>query len=159
LRKLIEEVALLSAPDAERHNVELVRELPSEPIVVRIDDDLVKQAILNVVLNGVQAMSEGGALRLGAHRDDRGGAVIDIADNGPGIPPEIREKVFDLYFSTKKTGSGIGLAMTFRVMQLHNGSVDFDTGSSGTTFHLRFPVAVEARETTSELATGTKASV
>ncbi|HKD92368.1 MAG TPA: ATP-binding protein [Terriglobales bacterium] len=159
LRRLIEDVASLSAPAAERHNVELVREPPSEPILVKIDDDLVKQAILNVVLNGVQAMSEGGVLRLRAHRDDRGGVVVDIADNGPGIPPEIREKVFDLYFSTKKTGSGIGLAMTFRVMQLHNGSVDFDTDSSGTTFHLRFPVAVEPREIMNELATGTKASV
>src|SRR5215469_1682888 len=159
LRRLIEDVATLSAPDAERHNVELVREPPSEPIVVRVDDDLVKQAILNVVLNGVQAMPAGGMLRLHAHRDDRGGAVVDIADNGPGIPPEVREKVFDLYFSTKKTGSGIGLAMTFRVMQLHNGSVDFDTGSSGTTFHLRFPVAGDSREIMNELTTGTKASV
>jgi signal transduction histidine kinase len=70
----------------------------------------------------------------------------------------VREKVFDLYFSTKKTGSGIGLAMTFRVMQLHNGSVDFDTGPGGTTFHLRFPV-VEAREARPEIAAGTQASV
>ena len=158
LRRVIDEVILLSSPDAERHNVKLLRELPDAALIAKIDADLVKQALLNVVLNGVQAMSDGGTLRLSARRDDRSGAVIDIADDGPGIPPELREKVFDLYFSTKKTGSGIGLAMAFRVMQLHNGSVDFDTGSTGTTFHLRFPL-VEAREAATELATGSKASV
>ena len=158
LRRVVDDVILLSSPDAERHNVKLLREIPPAPLIAKIDVDLVKQAILNVVLNGMQAMAAGGTLRVTAHRDDRAGAVIDIADSGPGIPAEIREKVFDLYFSTKKTGSGIGLAMTFRVMQLHNGSVDFDTGAGGTTFHLRFPVA-EAREGAAELATGSRTSV
>jgi signal transduction histidine kinase len=138
LRRVVDDVILLSAPDAERHSVELVRQLPAEPLVAKIDGDLVKQALLNVVLNGVQAMPEGGRLIIGARQDERG-VQLDISDAGHGIPPEIRDKIFDLYFTTKKSGSGIGLPMTFRVMQLHNGSVDFDTGPQGTTFHLRFP--------------------
>ena len=152
LRRVIDDVVLLSSPDAERHSVELVRQLPPEPLLVKIDADLVKQAVLNVVLNGVQAMPEGGRLTISARRDERG-VQLDISDAGHGIPPEIRDKIFDLYFTTKKAGSGIGLAMTFRVMQLHNGDVDFDTGAQGTTFHLRFPAQqITGREPQAEMA-------
>jgi signal transduction histidine kinase len=139
----VEDVIVLSAPECELHNVEIARELPAEALPAKIDADLVKQAVLNVVLNAVQAMSEGGKLTLAAHNGDRG-IEVQVRDTGPGIPPEIRDKIFDLYFTTKKSGSGIGLAMTFRVMQLHNGSVDFSSGPHGTTFFLRFPPLAEA---------------
>ena len=111
---------------------------------MRIDSDLIKQALLNVVLNGVQAMPNGGELKVFAGRD--GDAIeIRIQDQGQGVPPDIRDKIFNLYFTTKKGGSGIGLAMTYRVMQLHNGSIDFESrNGSGTTFYLRLPVAGNA---------------
>jgi signal transduction histidine kinase len=140
LRRLVDDVITLSAPDASRHSVELVRQLPPESLLLKIDADLVKQALLNVVLNGVQAMPEGGKLTIsGRHMESW--IQLDISDTGHGIPPQIRDKIFDLYFTTKETGSGIGLAMTFRVLQLHNGSIDFTTGDGGTTFHLRFPAS------------------
>ena len=65
--------------------------------------------------------------------EDRKMAVLRIADEGTGIPPEIREKIFDLYFTTKSGGSGIGLAMTYRILQLHHGSVDVQ--SKGRPWH------------------------
>ena len=99
-----------------------------------------KQAILNVVLNGIQAMKQGGTLSLRA-RLDGDVVVTEITDEGGGIPPEIQEKIFELYFTTKKGGSGIGLAQTYQIMQWHYGSVDFDTSQRGTTFCLRLPVA------------------
>jgi signal transduction histidine kinase len=143
LRRLVEEVGVLAAPDAERQGVRIVRELPRQPLRVKVDSDLVKQALLNVVLNGVQAMPQGGALTVGATRVGAG-AEIYICDQGPGIPLDVRDKIFNLYFTTKPAGSGIGLAMTYRVMQLHNGSVEFDSyPRQGTVFRLRFP-AVEA---------------
>jgi signal transduction histidine kinase len=139
LRRLVDDVALLASPDAERHGARVERQLPADPLVLKIDADLVKQAVLNVVLNGLQAMPEGGALTISASRNSRG-IELAIHDQGGGIPPEIREKIFDLYFTTKKSGSGIGLAMTFRVMQLHNGSVEFASEpGTGTTFRLFFP--------------------
>ena len=120
----------------------MVTQLGNEPLPVLIDYDLVKQALDNVVLNGVQAMTEGGTLRITARRDDKA-AAVEVRDAGPGIPPEIRDKVFNLYFTTKKTGSGIGLAMTYRVLQMHHGSLDFDTElGRGTTFRLCLPLAV-----------------
>ncbi len=141
LRRTLEDVALLAIP-TQLNRIKLERQISSDPLMVRIDADLIKQAVLNVVLNGIQAMPKVATLTLAAHRD--GGTVsIDVRDQGPGtFPPAVREKIFNLYFTTKKGGSGIGLAMTYRVMQLHNGSIDFESrNGSGTTFNLRLPLA------------------
>jgi PAS domain S-box-containing protein len=155
LRKLIDDVAMLAGPEAEQRNVTIKREVPIEPVTVNVDSDLVKQALLNVVLNGVQAMPDGGTLTLAAVRYDDS-AEVAVRDQGGGIPPEIRDKIFNLYFTTKQKGSGIGLAMTYRVMQLHNGSIEFDTVEhQGTTFHLRFPLAVTRESATREVTART----
>jgi PAS domain S-box-containing protein len=140
LRKLVEDVSVLASPDAARQNVR-IENLPStELLPVRIDSDLVKQALLNVVLNGVQAMADGGVLTIRS-QSDNGSAIVEVRDQGPGIPAEIRDKIFNLYFTTKKAGSGIGLAMTYRVMQLHNGALEFDSISGeGTSFRLQLPL-------------------
>jgi signal transduction histidine kinase len=85
-------------------------------------------------------MPEGGTLRMTAKRD-ADGALIMVRDQGAGIPENIRDKIFNLYFTTKSGGSGIGLAMAYRVVQLHHGSVEFTSIiDHGTTFHLRFPL-------------------
>ena len=141
LRIVLDEVSLLASPDAEQHGVKLVRELPAESAPVKIDVDFVKQAILNVVLNGVQAMPNGGTLTIAARKDEET-VVTEIRDEGGGISPEIQDKIFELYFTTKKTGSGIGLAQTYQIMQWHYGSVDFESVQGrGTTFRLRLPLA------------------
>jgi PAS domain S-box-containing protein len=154
LRLVLDEVSLLAAPDAEQHGVKLQRELPAEPVPVKIDVDFIKQAILNVVLNGVQAMPNGGTLSITASREDDM-VVTEIRDQGAGIPPEVQDKIFELYFTTKKTGSGIGLAQTYQVMQWHYGSVDFESADGkGTTFRLRLPLAA-TRATSLEEVTAT----
>ena len=144
LRLVLDEVSLLAAPDAEQHGVKLVRELPADPIPVKVDVDFAKQAILNVVLNGVQAMPAGGTLTIKAYKDEDT-VVTEIRDQGAGIPAEVQEKIFELYFTTKPSGTGIGLAQTYQIMQWHYGSVDFESAEGkGTTFRLRWPLA-EAR--------------
>jgi signal transduction histidine kinase len=141
LRRLLEDVALLAAPDAEQHGVNLVRSLPGEPLYVKVDLDFMKQAILNIVINGVQAMAQGGQLTIGARREE-GMVLTEIRDTGGGIPKEVQEKIFELYFTTKKDGSGIGLAQTYQILQWHYGTVDFETvEGEGTTFRLRIPLA------------------
>jgi PAS domain S-box-containing protein len=141
LRLVLDEVSLLAAPDAEQHGVKLVRELPAEPVPVKVDIDFAKQAILNVVLNGVQAMPGGGILTISAFKDEDT-VVTEIRDQGVGIPSEVQEKIFELYFTTKKSGTGIGLASTYQIMQWHYGSVDFESAEGkGTTFRLRWPLA------------------
>jgi PAS domain S-box-containing protein len=141
LRKLLENVSVLATPDAARYNVRIVQELPDDALMVRVDSDLMKQAILNLVLNGVQSMPGGGTLTLRARRDDEM-ILAEVMDQGGGIPPEAQEKIFELYFTTKgdNGGSGIGLAQTYQIMQWHYGTVEFDTiVGAGTTFRLRLP--------------------
>jgi PAS domain S-box-containing protein len=151
LRSVLEEVALLAAPDAEQHGVNLVRELPPDPIPVKIDADFIKQAILNVVLNGVQSMPDGGNLAVTAHRNEDA-VIIEVRDQGTGIPAAVQDKIFELYFTTKQTGSGIGLAQTYQIMMWHYGSVDFESEEGkGTTFRLRLPLA-ESRSSSMEEA-------
>src|SRR5256885_13959072 len=85
-------------------------------------------------------MQRGGTLSVSARRDDEI-VTTEIQDQGGGIPAEIQEKIFELYFTTKKGGSGIGLAQTYQIMQWHYGSVDFEsTEGQGTTFRLRLPL-------------------
>jgi len=141
LRLILEEVSLLAGPDAEQRGVKLLRELPAEPVPVKVDLDFAKQAILNVVLNGVQAMPSGGTLTIAARKNEDT-VVTEIRDQGAGIPAEVQEKIFELYFTTKKSGTGIGLAQTYQIMQWHYGSVDFESAEGkGTTFRLRWPLA------------------
>ena len=151
LRLVLDEVSLLAAPDAAQHGVKLVRDLPPEPIPVKVDVDLIKQAMLNVVLNGVQAMPQGGVLTISTHRDEET-VVTEIRDQGTGIPAAVQDKIFELYFTTKKAGSGIGLAQTYQIMQWHYGSVDFESAEGkGTTFRLRLPLS-DSRPPTDEIA-------
>jgi signal transduction histidine kinase len=166
LREILESVSVLAAPDAARHRVRVVLELPKraatneegskedDALMVRVDSDLMKQAILNLVLNGVQAMTAGGTLTLKARRDDEM-ILAEVQDQGCGIPPEAQEKIFELYFTTKgdKGGSGIGLAQTYQIMQWHYGSVEFDSiVGAGTTFRLRLPAVVAKPDRQAEMA-------
>ncbi|HEV2687665.1 MAG TPA: ATP-binding protein, partial [Bryobacteraceae bacterium] len=139
MRKILEEVAVLAAPEAARQGIHVVQDLQPEPLMVRVDPDLIKQAILNLVLNGVQAMTQEGTLTIVARREDEN-VLLEVRDQGAGIPPDVQEKIFELYFTTKKGGSGIGLAQTYQIMQWHYGSVEFDSiVGAGTTFRLRLP--------------------
>src|ERR1700733_7930343 len=139
LRDLLEDVAGLAAPDAEQHGVTIERFAPGGPLLVNADVDLMKQALLNVVLNGVQAMADGGRLTISAHRSDDI-VVVEVLDRGAGIPTDVQDKIFELYFTTKKEGSGIGLAQIYQILQWHNGSVEFEsTEGEGTVFRFCLP--------------------
>ena len=141
LRRLLDEVAQLAAPDAEQHGVTIKRHLPELPLPVKVDVDLMKQAFLNVVINGVQAMPQGGLLTISAGREN-GVIVAEVQDQGAGIPKEMHDKVFELYFTTKKEGSGIGLAQTYQILQWHYGTVDFESAEkTGTIFRFQIPAA------------------
>ena len=143
--QVLDDVAILAAPDAEQHGVRVVREFPSQPLLVRVDVDLMKQAILNLVINGVQAMTKGGALTLAAQRKDDA-VVAEIRDQGAGIPPETPGKSFRALLHNEKRGTGIGLAQTSQILDWHYGSVDFEsTVGVGTTFRLRVPAASQNR--------------
>lgn len=138
LSALAEEVATLVAPDAKSKGINLQTEIGGDAWISG-DQDLIKQAVLNVVVNAIEAMGEGGELKIAAASVD-GDSMIVVSDTGPGIPADVQDKIFNLYFSTKENGSGIGLAMTFRVVQMHSGTIDFVSEQGrGTSFRMRFP--------------------
>ena len=147
LRHILEDVAQLAAPDAEQHGVKIDLHMPELRLPVRVDTDLIKQAFLNVVINGVQAMTGGGLLIVSA-RLENGMVIADIQDQGPGIPKDMHDKVFELYFTTKKEGSGIGLAQTYQILQWHYGSVDFESAeTTGTVFRFQIPaIGIESED-------------
>lgn len=141
LRAVIGDVLALATEELSTRNVTLRSILPPKPVMANVDADLLKQAALNVIQNGAQAMPEGGGLEV-LLEADRKSATLRILDEGTGIPDEIREKIFDLYFTTKSEGSGIGLAMTYRILQLHHGSVEVQSRMErGTEFRLRLPLS------------------
>jgi signal transduction histidine kinase len=141
LRRVIGDVLTLATAELSTRNVTLISHLPSIPLVANVDADLLKQAVLNVILNGAQSMPEGGKLEV-ILEEDRRTATLRISDEGSGIPDEIREKIFDLYFTTKSDGSGIGLAMTYRILQLHHGSIEVQSKTGrGSEFKLRIPLS------------------
>ena len=139
LASLIREVFTLAEPHARQNSVRLLLQADGALPRLLLDRDLMKQALLNLVLNGCQAMPAGGELRVTPHTFPHC-VELEIADQGVGIPPEARPKIFLLYFTTKPGGSGVGLAMVYRIIQLHNGSIDFTSEvSQGTTFRISLP--------------------
>lgn len=156
LRELLAELSRLVEPQAAAAMVTI--NFQTEPNVVfemRGDRDLLKQALLNVIVNAIEAMEKpdgggGGILRikLDSLISSRQGrqAVIAISDSGPGIPPEAKDRVFQLYYTTKPRGSGIGLALAFRIAQLHGGKIEFSSNpAQGTTFLFLFPLVQDQK--------------
>jgi signal transduction histidine kinase len=136
-------VAEMLNPDAARRNVRIRFNGDTGAVFVQGDRDLLEQAIINIVSNGIEAMPNGGSLNIEVERAG-GECAIVVSDTGVGIPEEVREKVFDLYFTTKQNGSGLGLPMAFQTVQLHGGAIDVASQpGEGTTFHLRLPLIAE----------------
>jgi signal transduction histidine kinase len=145
LRHVVADVVTLAGAELSTKQINLTSRMPDFPLVVKVDVDLLKQAVLNVVQNGAQAMPEGGKLDVVLLEEGKF-AVIQVEDEGGGIPDDLREKIFDLYFTTKKGGSGIGLAMTYRILQLHHGSIDVQSElGHGSVFQLRIPLSAVDR--------------
>lgn len=138
---LAREIAGLVQPEAARKGIRVEVVSKEDVAILRADQALLRQAVMNVVVNGLECMQRGGRLRIEVERRPEV-LLLSVADEGPGIPPEIRDRVFNLYFTTKGRGSGIGLAMTWRVVELHHATIDFTSEmGKGTTFRFRFPVA------------------
>jgi signal transduction histidine kinase len=140
LATLISDVVTTAMPEAESRNVTIRTECPTNVPAINADPGMLSQALLNLAINACQAMPTGGTLRISCRTDDRRRVVVDFEDTGVGIPPENLSRIFDLYFTTKKEGSGIGLSMVYRIVQLHDGEVEVQsTPGHGTRFRLMFP--------------------
>jgi signal transduction histidine kinase/HAMP domain-containing protein len=139
---LLEEVARLMAPEAGRASARIAEDVVPDLPPVAGDPELLRQALTNLVTNAIQAMPKGGTVTLGARLGSDGSVEIRVADEGVGIPEPDREKIFRLYYTTKSQGSGIGLSMVYRIVQMHDGRIDVESEvDRGTVMVLTLPVA------------------
>lgn len=140
LNRLVEEVVGLLRMEWEAAGIQFELRLDQALPPLGVDEELIRQALLNVVLNACQAMPQGGWIRVTTSQ--QGGLVcVRVADEGVGIPPEDLDKIFRLYYTTKPEGSGVGLSLVYRTMQLHDGEVRVASEvGRGTTVSLFLPV-------------------
>lgn len=137
---LVRDVAALLEADAARRGVRLSFHAPDYAIPMVADPNLLKDAIINIATNGIEAMPKGGVLQMEV-RADGGCCVISISDTGVGIPESARDKIFQLYFTTKPNGSGLGLPLAFRAAELHGGAIEVQSAPGrGTRFELKLPM-------------------
>lgn len=108
---------------------------------IKADRAMIQQALLNLILNAIEAMHDGGTLTISS-KIENGSAVVIIGDTGSGIPEEIKDKIFDPFFTTKGDGTGLGLSIVYNIVSLHNGEISFESNGKGTTFTLKIPVSV-----------------
>jgi two-component system, NtrC family, sensor histidine kinase HydH len=139
LGRLIEEVLTFNEPEAERQNITIVREIDELP-PIQLDPEQFKQALWNLIINAQQAMEDSGTLTVRAKPLNEQ-VQIDIEDTGNGIDPDVQEKIFELFVSTKDEGTGVGLAIVKQVVEGHGGQISVESQpGQGTTFSIRLPV-------------------
>ena len=140
LPTLFQEILPVIDPEARKVGVKVIVDAPASLPGINGDAGMLRQALLNLAINGCQAMPSGGTLRLVAAPTSRDTTEVCVEDTGVGIPPEHLGKIFDLYFTTKDHGTGIGLSMVYRIVQMHDGEIEVQsTPGHGTTFRILLP--------------------
>lgn len=141
LYRLLEDLVDFYTPQAHLQRVQLRVRRPERPVVANVDDRLVKQAVLNLMINALQAMPEQGGEIILSTREEPARVFIDVTDTGRGIPPQTQARIFDAYYSTKKGGTGLGLAISRRIAEEHGGRITVTSEvGKGSVFTLEFPV-------------------
>jgi signal transduction histidine kinase len=147
---ILAETQKFLAPELARSSIQLVLE-PSAPMQIRVDVAQIRQVLINLVQNAADSIGENGTVKLRARRDRKRLAnveasvvILEVADNGKGIPPEIEKRLFDPFFTTKDTGTGLGLSIASGIVQKHGGALQYQTQvQRGTTFGIVLPQSTE----------------
>jgi signal transduction histidine kinase len=140
INKVISDLVDFYTPRAWSQSIVIRQGLAGAALVCRIDADLIKQALLNIFINAQQAMEKGGELLIRTSRS-RKYAIIQISDTGSGIEPQRLEKIFDVYYSTKPGGRGLGLPIARKIIQAHNGDINIDSDlGKGTSVTIKLPL-------------------
>jgi signal transduction histidine kinase len=144
----LREVRALLGPDLEQRNIHLVLE-DSAAAPIRVDPQQIQQVLINLIQNAADSIGQNGQITLRArtelkHLGNRASPVVilEVADNGRGIPVEVQKRLFDPFFTTKESGTGLGLSIAARIVEKHGGALQYQTQvNHGTTFGLVLPQA------------------
>ncbi|MEZ6095589.1 MAG: ATP-binding protein [Pirellulaceae bacterium] len=139
IQLLLEGVIRLTKIEADKRGIKLQLNCETNSkLFAWVDSTRVEQVILNLIVNAYDAMPNGGQLTITLQKSGEMAEIL-VSDTGCGIPVDMQDKVFDPYFTTKAKGTGLGLAISDKIIRQHNGTIDFVTGSQGTTFRLSLP--------------------
>lgn len=140
ISSLISDMVDFYSPQAHSHSIIIRQQLYDKPLVCKADEDMLKQVILNLFINAQQAMIDGGELLIRTARRKKE-AVIQVSDTGSGIAPDKLPKIFDVYYSSRPQGSGLGLPTAKKIVEAHNGTISVDSEpGKGTSFTINLPL-------------------
>jgi signal transduction histidine kinase len=140
INELVGDMIDFYTPQAQSRSVTIHQALHNEPLVCKIDPNMLKQVILNLFINAQQAMSSGGELMIRTDKKEKD-ALIQISDTGSGIPPDRLPHIFDAYYSSRPHGSGLGLPTAKKIIDAHKGSISVNSElGKGTSFQIRLPL-------------------
>ncbi len=140
INELIGDMVDFYSPQAHSHSITIRHVLHNEPLICKVDTDMLKQVVLNLFINAQQAMSEGRELMIRTDRQQND-AIIQINDTGSGITPDRLPHIFDAYYSSRPRGSGLGLPTAKKIIEAHSGTIKVDSEpGKGTSFTIRLPV-------------------
>ena len=143
INELLSDMVDFYLPQAHSYSITVRKGLSSEPLVCRVDADMLKQVVLNLFINAQQAMDGGGELMIRTSRQKEN-AVIQISDTGSGISPDKLPDIFKPYYSSRPGGSGLGLATAKRIVEAHNGTITVDSEpGKGTSFTISLPLQTD----------------
>ncbi len=141
LNTLLKNAAALLEAEWQKERIRFAFELDPALPLIAADEELLHQAFLNILLNACQATLIAGTVRIVTELEKRESVKVSVTDTGVGIPPEDLDNIFKLYYTTKPDGSGIGLSLVYRIVQMHDGGVEvLSTVGQGTTMIVRLPV-------------------
>ncbi|MHC4110134.1 MAG: sensor histidine kinase [Planctomycetota bacterium] len=140
ISSLISDMIDFYSPQARSHSIIIRQQFCDKPLVCKADEGMIKQVILNLFINARQAMSDGGELLIRTARRNKE-AVIQISDTGSGIAKDKLPKIFDVYYSSRPQGSGLGLPTAQKIVEAHNGTISVDSEpGKGTLFTIKLPL-------------------
>jgi len=143
INELVSDMVDFYSPQTHSHSITVRQSLHNEPLICKVDADMLKQVILNLFINAQQAMSDGGELMIRTGRQKKD-ALIQISDTGSGIAPDKLPHIFDAYYSSRPHGSGLGLPTVKKIIEAHNGTIRVDSElGKGTSFTIRLPIRAE----------------
>ena len=154
LVSLLSRTLQLITPEAKSRNVEIVPKMPDEPLIVRIDPEQMQQALMNIAINALEAMPEGGVWSVTLSRNGEDRVTIRLSDTGPGISEGVLSRIFNPFFTTKDKGTGLGLSIAHTIVENHGGTIIVNTKrEKGATFVINLPYESGYRDDESEADT------
>lgn len=142
LNAIVDDLRDFCEPQAASQGIVLRTHDGGSPLMVRLDVDMFRLALFNLIRNAQHAMPDGGELILTAHREGNA-VVLDIVDTGCGIAPELRQRIFEPFFSTRPAGTGLGLPTVRKIVEAHGGSIGLESEQGkGSKFTIRLPMVV-----------------